>query len=116
MAERMDIQGVADEAFAVLGTGRQIAPFTARSPEFGLEDAYRVAAAVRARREARGERPIGRKIGFTNRTTWAESNVYAPMWDYVYDTTVHDLGKEGADALLSGLAEPRIEPEIVFGM
>jgi 2-oxo-3-hexenedioate decarboxylase len=38
------------------------------------------------------------------------------MWDYVYDTTVRELRKEGADASLSGLAEPRIEPEIVFGM
>ena len=28
------------------------------------------ATAVRAKREARGERPIGRKIGFTNRTIW----------------------------------------------
>ena len=112
----MDIQGVADEVFAVLWTGRQIAPFSARWPDFGLEDAYKVAAAVRARREARGERPIGRKIGFTNRTIWAEYNVYAPMWDYVYDTTVRELRKEGTDASLSGLAEPRIEPEIVFGM
>ena len=94
----MDIQGVADEVFAVLGTGRQIAPFSARWPDFGLEDAYKVAAAVRARREARGERPIGRKIGFTNRTIWAEYNVYAPMWDYVYDTTVRELRKEGTDA------------------
>ena len=112
----MDVQGVADEAFALLGTGRQVAPFSTRWPEFGLDEAYRVAAAVHARREARGERPVGRKIGFTNRTIWAEYNVYAPMWGYVYDTTVHEMRKEGAAASLSGLAEPRIEPEIVFGM
>ncbi len=112
----MDIQDIAAEAFQVLGTGRQVAPFTARRPDFGLEDAYRVAAAVRARREARGERAIGRKIGFTNRTIWAEYNVHAPIWGYVYDRTVHDLPKGGVDASLSGLVEPRIEPEIVFGL
>ena len=91
----MDIQDIADEAFAVLGTGRQIAPFTSRRPDFGLEDAYRVAAAVRERREARGERPVGRKIGFTNRTIWAEYNVHAPIWGYAYDRTIHDLPQGG---------------------
>jgi 2-oxo-3-hexenedioate decarboxylase len=112
----MEVQDIAREAFDVLGTGRQVPPFSARYPDFGLEDAYRVTAAVRARREARGERAIGRKIGFTNRTIWTEYNVHAPMWGYVYDHTVHDLPIGGMDASLSGLAEPRIEPEIVFGL
>ena len=38
----------------------------------------------------RGELPVGRKIGFTNRTIWAEYNVYEPVWGYVYDRTVHN--------------------------
>ena len=67
-------------------------------------------------REARGERPIGRKIGFTNRTIWAEYGVYAPIWGYVYDRTVRDLTHEPLEVPLLGLAEPRIEPEIVFGL
>jgi 2-oxo-3-hexenedioate decarboxylase len=112
----MDIQEIAKEVFAVLGTGRQVAPFSARRPDFTLEDAYRVAAAVRAQRETRGERPVGRKIGFTNRTIWAEYNVHAPMWGYLYDRTVRDLPKGSMGASLRALAEPRIEPEIVFGL
>ncbi len=40
---------------------------------------------------ARGERPVGRKIGFTNRTIWAEYGVYAPIWGDMYDTTLRDL-------------------------
>ena len=104
---------IAAEAVAVLGTGRQVAPFSARRP-FSLDGAYRVTAAIRALREARGERPIGRKIGFTNRTIWAEYGVYAPIWGYVYDRTVRDL--DGTALALAGLAEPRIEPEIVFGL
>jgi 2-keto-4-pentenoate hydratase len=115
-AERMDIQDIAKEAIAVLGTGRQVAPFSSRRSDFGLEGAYRVTAAIRAQRETRGERPVGRKIGFTNRTIWPEYNVHAPIWGYVYDRTVHDLPKGGADFSLNGLAEPRIEPEIVFGL
>lgn len=111
----IDTSAIADEAFAVLGTGRQIAPFSSRAPGFELDDAYRVAAAVRAMREARGETPVGRKIGFTNRTIWEEYGVSAPMWGYVYDTTVHDLAEAGDGFPLDGLAEPQIEPEIVFG-
>jgi 2-oxo-3-hexenedioate decarboxylase len=111
-----DLDAIAAEAFAALGAGRQIAPFSGRFAGFGLDDAYRVTAAVRGKREARGERPIGRKIGFTNRTIWEEYRVYAPMWGYVYDRTVHDLAAAGGDFSLSGLAEPRIEPEIVFGL
>jgi 2-oxo-3-hexenedioate decarboxylase len=111
----MDAQEIAREVFALLGTGRQRAPFSGSSPNFGLKEAYRVAAAVRAMREARGERPIGRKIGFTNRTIWAEYGVHAPIWGYVYDRTVRDLSGE-APVSLSGLAEPRIEPEIMFGL
>ena len=115
-AEPANVQAIAEEAFAVLGTGRQVAPFSTRFPGFGMDDAYRVTAAVRGMREARGERSLGRKIGFTNRTIWAEYNVHAPIWGYVYDGTVHDLAGLDTGFSLEGLAEPRIEPEIVFGL
>jgi 2-oxo-3-hexenedioate decarboxylase len=107
---------IAAKAFSMLGTGRQIAPFSARYPDFGLEDAYRITAKVRALREKAGETPRGRKIGFTNRTIWAEYGVYAPMWGYMYDGTVHDLENIDATFRLAGLSDPRIEPEIVFGL
>jgi 2-oxo-3-hexenedioate decarboxylase len=111
-----DLQAVAAEAFAVLDTGRQIPPFSASFPHFDLDDAYRATAAVRQMREARGEKSLGRKIGFTNRTIWDEYQVGAPMWGYIYDRTVHDLGDVGPTVSLAGLAEPRIEPEIIFGL
>ena len=111
----MNLQDIAKEVIAVLGTGRQLDPFSKTFPDFGLKDAYSVTATVRAEREARGERPIGRKIGFTNRTIWAEYGVHEPIWGYVYDRTVRDLMSE-TPVSLSGLAEPRIEPEIVFGL
>ena len=42
----------------------------------------------------------------TNRITWPD---YAPMWGYMYDTTVTDLAGEPGGVLLSEFAEPRIE-------
>ena len=110
----IDIQAVAAETFATLDTGGQIEPFSSRLSSFNLDDAYRVTAAVRKMRETRGELPVGRKIGFTNHTIWAEYNVYEPIWGYVYDRTVHNLSEIGEAFPLAGLAEPRIEPEIVF--
>ena len=109
-----DVQAVAAEAFATLDTGRQIEPFSSRLSSFNLDDSYRVTAVVRQMREARGELPVGRKIGFTNRTIWAEYNVYESVWGYVYDRTVHNLSEIGDTFPLVRLAEPRIEPEIVF--
>ena len=113
-----EIDAIATEIFALLGTGRQIAPFTARSggtAGLTVEDAYRVSAALNAMRQARGEKPLGRKIGFTNRTIWREYGVYAPIWGFVYDRTVHELDATAALSL-AGFAEPRIEPEIVLGL
>jgi 2-oxo-3-hexenedioate decarboxylase len=111
-----DLQAIAAEAFAVLDTGCQISPFSARLSGFDFDDAYSVTAAIRQMRQARGEVSVGRKIGFTNRTIWAEYNVAGPIWGYVYDRTAHNLAEIGGTFSLSGLADPRIEPEIVFGL
>jgi 2-oxo-3-hexenedioate decarboxylase len=109
-----DVQGIIATAFDVLGTERQIRPFSAGRPEFDLGEAYQVTAAVRQMREARGEKVLGRKIGFTNRTIWDEYGVSAPMWGFIYDRTVFELSDVGEGFSLTGLAEPRIEPEIMF--
>jgi 2-oxo-3-hexenedioate decarboxylase len=111
-----DLRAIADEVFGVLGHGTQVAPFSTRVQGFDLAAAYRVAAEVHAKRIDRGERPLGRKIGFTNRTIWAEYGVWAPIWGYMYDSTVGDLPTGEGEIDLRGLAEPRIEPEIVFGI
>lgn len=110
------VEQVADALFELHGTGRQIMPVSQRLPGFGLDEAYRVADRIRRRREARGERAIGRKIGFTNRTIWDEYDVHAPIWGFVYDSSVHELAEAGQGFPLASLAEPRLEPEIVFGL
>jgi 2-oxo-3-hexenedioate decarboxylase len=105
----------AADVLAASAERRQIAPFTARLPGFDLEAAYAVTAALRQARIARGERPVGRKIGFTNRTIWPEYGVYAPIWGDMYDSTLRDLAATGGTLELAPLLEPRIEPEIAFG-
>jgi 2-oxo-3-hexenedioate decarboxylase len=67
-------------------------------------------------REAEGEWSVGRKIGFTNRTIWDEYNVHAPIWGWMYRGSIHEVADMADGFSLFGLAEPRIEPEIVFGL
>jgi len=110
-----DIDAIAEEVLRTLGTRRQIAPFTSRSDGLDVDESYRALAALNRKQEARGEIRRGRKIGFTNRTIWQQYKVYAPVWGYVYQSTLHDLATTESLALTQ-FAEPRIEPEIVFAL
>ncbi|HTP71104.1 MAG TPA: hydratase [Burkholderiaceae bacterium] len=80
-----------------------------------IDAAYQAALAVRALRIARGEKPVGFKIGFTNRTIWERYRVFAPIWGTVWNTTLHHCEGRGAMSLRM-LCQPRLEPEIVLGM
>src|ERR1700690_999827 len=92
MTSTATIRKIADEATAALNSGgRHGASFSARSPDFNLEDAYRVTALINNMRAAQRYKSLGRKIGFTNRRLWDEYSVRAPNWGYVYDRTMHDL-------------------------
>jgi len=88
---------------------------TVQAPSFGLATAYGVADAVRQLRMNRGERPVGYKIGFTNRTIWPKYGVHAPIWGPVWAGTLHEAADAQAHTSLAGWVQPRLEPEIVFG-
>lgn len=100
---------IAEALLAALDSGTP----AERIPDLEMGTAYRIAERVRALREARGERVIGRKIGFTNTTIWPLYGVSGPMWNYMWEGTVADLADEPAIAV-GRFAEPRIEPEIVL--
>lgn len=108
---------IAQTVFDSLNSARQIAPFSNTTETFEIIDAYAITAKLRALRIADGYLPIGRKIGFTNRTIWEEYGIYAPIWGDMYRETVFETDPDGIGSLsLAGLCEPRIEPEIVFGL
>ncbi|MEP7282556.1 MAG: hydratase [Rubrivivax sp.] len=82
-----------------------------------LAAAYCIAHERERRRIAAGHRPRGWKIGFTNRTIWPRYGVHRPIWGRVWDDTLTLLdGGPDATISLAGLVQPRIEPEIVFGL
>lgn len=80
-----------------------------------LAAAYQDALALRRLREARGERAVGYKIGFTNRTIWERYAVFAPIWGTVWDTGLQHCEGQGV-VDLTGTCQPRLEPEVAFGI
>ncbi len=110
------IAAYAEELLAARDSGRQIQTISGREPGFDWTDAHAIAARIRTLRYASGEVPVGRKIGFTNRTIWGSYGVNGPIWGDMYDKTVHQLNAAEATVALPPLPEPRIEPEIVFGL
>ncbi|HEU0075583.1 MAG TPA: hypothetical protein VFS30_16395 [Dehalococcoidia bacterium] len=113
----------AEEMIRLADTAGLAEPLTACVAEFSAADAYAISREVLRRREASGWRRVGRKIGFTNREIWDQYGVYEPILGYMYDRTVSwieettwDVDGWGDQASLSleGLAQPLIEPEVVF--
>ncbi len=110
------IAALAEQLLAARDSGRQIAPISETDDGFGMAEARAVASRIRTLRVASGETPVGRKIGFTNRTLWARYGVSGPIWGDMYTDTVHHLAEGPARVALPRLPEPRIEPEIAFGL
>jgi len=105
----------ARELLAARDGAHGLATITGSDPGFTVEDGYAVADEARRLRIARGERPLGYKIGFTNRGIWARYGVFGPIWGPVWDSTVERVDNAETSVSLAPLCEPRLEPEIMFG-
>ncbi len=112
----MDAAAVASELAQLHARAGLAAPFTSRDPGFTPASGYVAARHLHARRLEAGWQPVGRKIGFTNRSIWPRYGVYEPIWGTVYDRTLTRATDNRATVPLAGLAQPRIEPEICFGL
>lgn len=95
--------------------GRSIDRLSDTYPGFSVTAAYQVSREIVALRVARGERPVGWKIGYTNRAVQQRYGVLQPIWGRMYDTTVNLIGPGAPVPVcdIGHIAEPRIEPEIV---
>ena len=105
-----------DELIELHARPRRVPPFTDRDSGLTAERGYEAAGTLHRHRLAAGWKPVGRKIGFTNRTIWPRYGVYEPIWGRVYDRTLVVARRNRARIDLGGLVQPRIEPEICFGM
>jgi 2-keto-4-pentenoate hydratase len=108
------VAAVAAELIDLDARPRLLSAFAPRYPGYDAAAGYRSAELVHSHRLAAGWKPVGRKIGFTNRTIWPRYGVYEPMWGYVYDRSLVRASAQRATVDLAGLVQPRIEPEVCF--
>ncbi len=113
--DELDLNAVAAKVVSSLTSHRQVPPFSHSPGGLSVSEAYRLTPLLRSAFEARGESITGRKIGFTNRRMWAAHGVEAPIWGYCTDRTTHELAMAPVQCVRD-FAEPRIEPEIMFGL
>ena len=107
---------LARDLIALHQSPREVPLFSESYPGLTPQAGYEAARALHEHRVARGWRAVGRKIGFTNRTIWPRYGVYEPIWGTVYDRTLVRADNNRARIKLDGLVNPRIEPEICFGL
>ena len=80
-------------------------------PNFSLSDAYRTALEIKEIRENKKEKASGIKVGFTNKTIWDKYSVNAPIYGFMYSSTVLNTGQSFSP---EKFLEPKFEPEIFF--
>lgn len=102
---------LADELFVALGNRRPIAPLRDRF-EMTIDDAYKVSLGLLARREAVGEKVIGKKIGLTSSAVQNMLGVHQPDFGFLTNTMFF-TGSEPFE-IATHLIQPRAEAEIAF--
>jgi 2-oxo-3-hexenedioate decarboxylase len=124
LPDSSDLLAAADAARHLGGSAAASVGTAARPADAGgadladaaIDAALQVQARINALRLARGEIPLGYKIGFTNRTIWPLYGVHHPIWGPVWSTTVTRLDGSSARLAASRWIEPRLEPQIVIGL
>lgn len=107
------IKQLGDELFEALTSRTSLTPLIERYPNITLEQAYQVSLQFLLRREAAGQKLIGKKIGVTSKAVQDMLNVHQPDFGFLTDAMEVDNGStlSMAEHLL---VQPRAEGEIAF--
>ncbi|WP_020666802.1 2-keto-4-pentenoate hydratase [Amycolatopsis nigrescens] len=108
-----NIERAAEVLLAAERDGVARGPLTEEWPDLDLRTAYAVQDEALRRRRARGERPVGVKLGLTAKAKQREMGVDRPVLAWLTDAMALPSGTPLPRA---GLIRPRAEPEIVFLM
>ncbi|QIB51544.1 fumarylacetoacetate hydrolase family protein [Pseudomonas sp. OIL-1] len=107
------VAALGDELFNALNTRSTLTPLTSRYSEISIDDAYRISLQFLQRREASGERVIGKKIGVTSKAVQDMLNVHQPDFGFLTDRMQVASGA-GVSLAEYRLIQPRAEGEIAF--
>jgi 2-oxopent-4-enoate/cis-2-oxohex-4-enoate hydratase len=104
---------LAAELYAALRGRYTVPPLAARHPHLTIDDAYAISLDFLRRREADGERVIGKKIGVTSKPVQDMLGVHQPDFGFLTDAMwVADAST--IDIKAQNLIQPRAEAEIAF--
>ncbi len=106
-----DLDLIAERLDTAARTARSTGQITAEHPDFSLADAYIVQQRLIDRRIARGEKPVGMKMGFTSRAKMAQMGVSDLIWGRLTDAMQI---ADGGELDIARFVHPRAEPEIAF--
>ena len=109
-----DTGTLAQEFLDARPKGAPVTPPSHRFEGWNLAAAYEVGNAIFNKRREAGWVPVGRKIGFTNKTIWPSLGMDTVIWAYVYEQTVRFAENNRAELSLANTYSCLIEPEIVF--
>src|SRR5271157_2698991 len=112
----LDVEAIARELMSASDTGATVAIPPSARPDFDLNTAYEVEAALKHFREAEGHRSVGRKVGYANKAMWRVLKLETLVWAHMYEDTVHYAEGNSTELTLPHPRSLKIEPEIVFGM
>jgi 2-oxopent-4-enoate/cis-2-oxohex-4-enoate hydratase len=101
-----------DELYRALRTRTPVEPLSEREPAMTTDDAYGISLGLLARREADGERVVGKKIGLTSRAVQEMLKVDQP--DYGFLTNRMECSAGEPVPISRELIQPRAEGEIAF--
>lgn len=111
MIDDAAVSGHADRLYRALRDVRAVPPLRLRAA-LTIDDAYRISLALLAKREAAGERVIGKKIGVTSRAVQDMLGVDRPDFGFLTDSM--QVVDAGPVRIAGQLIAPRAEAEIAF--
>ena len=89
-----------------------VPPLSGRGLGLGIDDAYAISLDFLARRQAEGERVIGKKIGVTSKAVQDMLGVHQP--DFGFLTDAMQVADGATVEIAAGMIQPRAEAEIAL--
>lgn len=103
---------LAEELYRALIERRTVRPLRTRGLDLTIDDAYAISLGILRRREAAGEKIIGKKIGVTSKAVQDMLGVHQPDFGFLTNTML--VAADGAIELSRTMIQPRAEAEIAL--
>lgn len=109
--DRKSIAGLAEHLENAELNARAVTKITDEYPQMDWEDAYAIQAEIRRRKEQRGNKIVGLKMGLTSWAKMKQMGVETPIYAFLAD---YFSCPDGFDIDTKALIHPKVEAEIAF--